>query len=468
MAEDSYDLAVIGGGPAGYVGAIRASQLGKRVALIERERPGGTCLHWGCIPTKSLLRSAELYQQIQHAADFGISVGKVEADFGRVIQRSRAIADRLTRGLEVLFKKHHIEHLPGSAIVAGPGRVQVKTVAGESRLLTTDRILLATGARPRVLPSLPVDGARVLTSREAMVLRDPPRSILIVGAGSIGVEFAYFFRAFGSEVTLVEMLPQILPHEDEEIGGELARQFKRAGMRILTRSTVEKSDTLASSVKVKLSGASRETLEVEKVLVAIGLEANLGDTVDSGLDLKLENGFVKTDARYQTSLPGLYAAGDVIGPPWLAHVASYEAIQAVEGMFAGKGPRKATIFPSCIYCQPQVASVGLNEQKARELGHKYRVGRFPFLSLGKALAAGDNAGFVKILFAEPGGAILGAHIIGAEATELISEVNLGMTLAATRDHIIATLHAHPTLSEALAEAAGASVGEAIHALPAER
>ncbi len=462
MDSKTYDLIVIGGGPAGYVGAIRAAQLGKHVALIERERPGGTCLHWGCIPTKSLLRSAELYQQIRRADVFGIQVENIKVDFGKVIQRSRGIAERLTKGIESLFKKHKIEHITGTGTVTAPGQVSFQSVSGATQTLSAKHILLATGAKPRLLPSLPVDGTRVLTSREAMVLPEAPRSIVIIGAGAIGVEFAYFFNAFGSQVTLVEILSQILPQEDEEIAVELAKQFSRSGIRILTETKLEQAHISDVGVKLGLSGKTSETIEAEKVLLAIGLEANLAEAIGSDLKLDLEGGYVKTDARYQTSIPGLFAAGDVSGPPWLAHVASYEAIQAVEGMFANRTPRKATIFPSCIYCQPQVASVGLNEKQARELGRGYKTGKFPFFSLGKALAAGDNSGFVKILFAEPGGEILGAHIIGAEATELISEVNLGMNLGATRDHLMATLHAHPTLSEALAEAAGASVGEAIH------
>jgi len=462
MTENSFDLVVIGGGPAGYVGAIRAAQLGRRVALIEKEKPGGTCLHWGCIPTKSLLRSAELFQQIKRADTFGIKVGSVEVDFPRVIQRSRAISERLTKGIESLFKKHGITHLTGTGTVISRGQVLFKTVTGESQTLTSSHILIATGAKPRLLPALPIDGQRVLASREAMVLSETPKSMAIIGAGAIGVEFAFFFNAFGVQVTLVEMLPQILPHEDEEIAAELAKQFTRAGIRVLTGTRLEQARISGSGVTLGFSGKTTENIEAEKVLVAIGLEANLADALKPGLEVEREGGWLKTDERYQTSVSGLFAAGDVIGPPWLAHVASFEAVQAVEGMFTARSPRKVSIFPSCIYCQPQVASVGLNEKKARELKKDYKVGKFPFFSLGKALAAGDNAGFVKILFGEPGGEILGAHIIGAEATELISEMNLGMNVQATRDHIIATLHAHPTLSEALAEAAASSVGEAIH------
>lgn len=457
-----YDLVVIGAGPAGYVGAIRAAQLGKRVALIERARPGGTCLHWGCIPTKSLLRSAELYRQIQHADAFGINVSGVEVDFPRVIQRSRAIAERLTKGIESLFRKHKIEHLVGKGTLTAPGRVTFTPTAGEPHVLEAAHILLATGARPRPLPELPVDGVCVLTSREAMMLPALPKSVAVIGAGAIGVEFAFFFRALGSEVTLIEMLPRILPLEDAEIAGELTRHFNRSGIRVLTGTKLARAEKTGAGLKLHLAGDTSESVECEKALVAVGLEARLADAVGPDVKPDLDRGWLKTDPRYQTSIPGVFGAGDVIGPPWLAHVASFEAIQAVEGMFTSRTPRRVTTFPSCIYCQPQVASVGITEQQARDRNLNHRVGRFPFLSLGKALAAGENAGFVKILFSEPGGEILGAHIIGAEATELISEVNLGMNMGATRDHIIATLHAHPTLSEALAEATAASIGEAIH------
>lgn len=449
----SYDLIVIGGGPAGYIGAIRAAQLGKRVALIECERPGGTCLHWGCIPTKSLLRSAELYQQFLHAENFGLYAEKVGYDFTKVVQRSRTISDRLTKGIEFLFKKNKVELLRGIGTVVAPGSISYTLPSGETRLIASSHILLATGAKPRLLPSLPIDGVHVVTSREAMVLPKLPQSIAIVGAGAIGVEFAYFFNAFGVKVTLIEMLPQILPIEDEEIAGELTKQFERAGIRILTETKLEQAITSASGVRLNLSGKTQEILEVEKVLLAIGVQANLEQAFKSDLKVALENGFIKVDDRYQTSISTLYAAGDVIGPPWLAHVASYEAVQAVEGMFTDQKPQKATLFPSCIYCQPQVASIGLTERKARQLQKSYKVGKFPFFSLGKALAEGDNTGFVKVLFEESSGEILGAHIIGSEASELISEVNLGMTMGATRNHIIATIHAHPTLSEALAEAA---------------
>lgn len=457
-----YDLIIIGGGPAGYVGAIRAAQLGKRVALIERERPGGTCLHWGCIPTKSLLHSAELYSEIQHAETFGIKVGEVEANFARVIQRSRSFSDRLAKGIESLFRKHHIEHLPGNGAITMAGQVSYTPHHGEPRTLATTHILLATGAKPRLLPGLRPDGTRVLTSREATVLSQLPRSMVIIGGGAIGVEFAYFFRAFGSEVTLVEMLPQVLPSEDEEISAELTKQFSRSGIRILTETKLERVEVSEKGIKLHFSGKTTESLATEKILLAVGVEANLEKVLGPGMELELERGFIKTDARYQTSIPGVFGAGDVIGPPWLAHVASYEAIQAIESMFTDRTPRKPTLFPSCVYCRPQVASVGLSEKKTRELGKNYKVGKFPFFSLGKALVAGDNTGFVKILFGEPGGEILGAHIIGAEATELISEMTLAMTIKATRNDLLSTLHAHPSLSEAVAEAAAASVGKAIH------
>lgn len=462
MTTASYDLVVIGGGPAGYAGAIRAAQLGKRVVLVEKEKPGGTCLHWGCIPTKALLWSADLYRRIQRAEEFGIRVEKVEVDFAKVIQRSRAIPDRLAKGLEFLLKKNKVEYLAGSGAITAPGQVTFIPAEGKPRVLSTKHILLATGSRPRLIPNLPVDGAHVLTSREAMVLPKVPRSMAIIGGGAIGVEFASFFHAFGCEVILVEMLPQILPFEDEEIALELTKQFHRQGIRILTGTKLERAVVSPSGVRLEFSGKETASLETETVLLALGLEPNFEGALGAGIRLELERGWVKTDGSYQTSMPGVFAAGDVIGPPHLAHVAFYEAVEAVEGMFTGHAPRKVEIFPSCIYSHPQVASVGLSEREARKIGKKIKIGKFPFLSLGKAVAMGDNTGFVKILFAEPGGGILGAHLIGAEVTELIGELALGMTMKAGSGDIISTIHAHPTLSEAIAEAAAASEGRAIH------
>ncbi|MDX2225476.1 MAG: dihydrolipoyl dehydrogenase [Verrucomicrobiae bacterium] len=456
MAEEKHDLIVIGGGPAGYVGAIRAAQMGKKVALIERDRAGGTCLNWGCIPTKALIRNAEVYRLVQKAADFGIQTGSVSFEWDRVIARSRGVSDRIAKGLEFLFKKNKIETISGQAQL-GPDR----SVRINGQTLGAEKVLLATGAKPRLIPGFQPDGKKFLTSREAMVIPKRPDSILIIGGGAIGIEFAYFFNSFGTKVTVVEALPSILPKEDHEISGELSKIFTRSGIRILTGTTVDKLIAQGEGVEVALGGAFPATEQFETVLCAIGVVPHLDFLTDPN-QLVLEKGFVKTDDHYQTSIPGVYGAGDLIGPPWLAHVASYEAIQAVEGMFGEHAPSKPKVFPSCTYCHPQVASTGLTENECKARGIAYKVGKYPFLSSGKALAQGDNQGFVKLINSEPDGRLLGCHIIGADATELIAEMALAMNFELTAADIAATVHAHPTLSEIVFEAAEMSLGKAIH------
>ena len=455
-----YDLIVVGGGPAGYVGAIRAAQLGKKVACVEKERAGGTCLNWGCIPTKSLLRNAELFHLMKHRADeFGFSFDNLRYDWSKIIRRSRDVADKNAAGIEYLFRKNKVEYIRGEASLDGPGTVTVKDADGKAQKLTGKNILLATGVTSRPLPGFPFNGKTVIGSREAMVLEKQPASIVIIGAGAIGVEFAYFFNAFGAHVTLVEMMPNILPLEDTEISLTLEKAFKKLGINVLTNTKVTKTEVGAQGVKISVAGSSAETLEAEICLVAIGVKPLL----PGGLSLQLTpRGFIQTTDRYQTSVLGVFAVGDIIGPPLLAHVASYEAIQAVEGMFTDHVPKRINVFPSCTYCQPQVASVGLTERAAKQDGIKFRVGKFPFSASGKARAVGEVEGFVKILFGKPHGEVLGAHIIGAEATELIAELGLAITLEATEDEITATVHAHPTLSEAVHEATGQAFGTAIH------
>ncbi len=456
----SYDLVVIGGGPAGYVGAIRAAQLGKKVAVVEQERAGGTCLNWGCIPTKALLKNAEFFHQLQRAEEFGFKIGKVEYDFEKVIQRSRGVADQMAKGIEYLFKSKKVDYFTGKGQITKDKKV---IVAGKAEVLEAKNILLATGCVPRLLPGLTADGTKILTSREALALKKQPESLVILGAGAIGVEFAYFFNAFGTKVTLIELLPQILPLEDAEVSTLLTRTFTKSGIEVLTETKVEKAEKTASGIKVTTSGKETKTIEASALLVAIGIQANLNGVLGEGLSLELDRGFVKTNDRYQTSVPGIYAAGDLIGAPWLAHVASHEAIEAVEGIFvAGKKPHKITVFPGCTYCQPQVASIGLTEKKATEQKLKFKVGKFPYRASGKAVAAGEPEGFVKLIVGEPHGEILGAHIIGTEATELIAELGLAITLEATLDEIQATIHAHPTLSEMVGEAALAAKGIPIH------
>jgi len=459
----NYDLAVLGGGPAGYVGAIRAAQLGKKVVVIEKERAGGTCLNWGCIPSKSLLKNAEVYQHILHAEDYGISTGKVSFDFAKVIGRSRNVSDRIAKGVEFLLKAKKVDYLVGEGKLGSDRKIKVRTADGKNQVIEATNVLLATGCLPRVLPGLKVDGKVVMTSREALEMKKQPKSIIILGAGAIGVEFAYFLNSFGTKVTLVEMKPRVLPIEDEEISDLLGKNLAKQGITILTDTAMESATATASGVKVKLGGKNAKTIESDALLCAVGVQANLEGALDAGVKLELDRGYVKTDARYKSSLPGVFAAGDIIGPPWLAHVASYEAIEAVNGIFDAKyQPQKVGVFPGCTYCQPQVASIGLTEAAAKEKKLKFKVGRFPYRASGRAVASGDSEGLVKILIGEPHGEILGAHIIGAEATELIAEVGLGMTLEATADEIAGTIHAHPTLTEMIKEATEAAVGHAIH------
>ena len=464
MAESTtYDLVVIGGGPAGYAGAIRAGQLGKRVACIEMERPGGTCLNWGCIPSKALLKSAELFHAIRKSESFGIKVGSVEYDFAKVIQRSRGVADQMARGIEFLFKKNKVEHLVGTGRVNVPGLVEITDGPAKGRVLKADKILIATGCKPRRLPGLEVDGERVMTSREALAMKKQPKSIAIVGAGAIGVEFAYFLNAFGTKVTLVEMLPQVLPVEDDESSKVLSRAFTKLGIDQHVSTKVENVKVGKDSVKLDLvKGDARETIEVETVLAAIGVTANLEGAVSSRVPLKTDRGYLVVDDNYQTSAPGIYAAGDIIGPPWLAHVATFEAVNAVNGMFGAAKPKRVKNFPGCTYCLPQVASTGLTERAVKEKGIPYKVGKFPFTAVGKAVAAGEAEGFVKVISQEKTGEILGVHIVGPDATELIAEYCLAMEMEGTIDEIHHTIHAHPTLSEALGEAAAATHGQAIH------
>jgi dihydrolipoamide dehydrogenase len=457
----NYDLIVIGGGPAGYVGAIRAAQLGKKVACVERERAGGTCLNWGCIPTKSLLRNAELYHLMKHRAkEFGFTFDNLGYDWPRIIKRSREVADKNAAGIEFLFKKNKVDYLKGEGFIEKPGSVTVKGSDGSSETHTCSHILISTGVVSRALPGLPFDGKRVIGSREAMVLESQPKSMIIIGAGAIGVEFAYFYNAFGTKVTMIEMMPDILPIEDTEVSQTLHKAYTKLGINVLTNTKVTKSEVTDSGVRVSVEGKTSETIEADILLVAIGVSALLPETnVKMALT---DRGYLQTNDRYETTVAGIYGAGDIIGPPWLAHVASYEAIQAVDGMFTKHKPKKVRLFPGCTYCQPQVASVGLTERAAKEKGLKFKVGKFPFMASGKARAIGEIEGFVKLIVGEPHGEILGAHIIGAEATELIAELALAMSLEATHEDIEATIHAHPTLSEAVHEATGQAFGVAIH------
>jgi dihydrolipoamide dehydrogenase len=464
MAETlEYDLVVVGGGPAGYAGAIRAGQLGKRVACVEMERAGGTCLNWGCIPTKALLKSAELYQKIKKADTFGLSVKDVSFDFAKVMERSRGVSAQMARGVEFLFKKNKVDYIVGRAQVPAAGMVEITEGEQKGKYLKTKNILVATGCKMRRIPDLPVDGVRVMTSREALASKTLPKSIVIVGAGAIGVEFAYFYNAFGTKVTLVEMLPQILPVEDEEIAKTLHRAFEKQGITIHTGTKCENFRLGKDSVRLTLvKDGKSEEVETETVLSAIGVVANIEGVLGNGAKVELDRNYVKVGDNYQTSVKGIYAAGDIIGPPWLAHVATFEAVSAVNGMFGHGKPHRVKNFPGCTYSQPQVASTGLTEKKAKEKGLNYKIGKFPFTASGKAVASAESEGFVKVISDAKTGEIYGAHIIGAEATELIAEYGLAVEMEATVEEIHQTIHAHPTLSEAVMEAAAATSGEAIH------
>jgi dihydrolipoamide dehydrogenase len=462
-----YDLIVIGGGPAGYVGAIRAAQLGKKVVCVEMERAGGTCLNWGCIPTKALLKSAEYKSLLGHIGDFGLTIkGEVGVDFPKVMQRSRGVSDQMARGVEYLFKTKKVDYVVGKAQIQSPADGAIKKVVvtgpdGKTQTITGKAILVCTGAKARPLPGVKVDGEKVLTSREALVVKQVPKSLIILGAGAIGCEFAYFFNTFGAKVTILEMLPQILPVEDAEIAEFLKRSFTKQGIDIHVDTKVEKTEVGTKGVKLTVAGG--KTFEADQLLVAIGVEAQTDGLLGTGVKFETDRGYLKTNDRYETSIKGIYGAGDIIGPPWLAHVASHEAIEAVEGLFVpGKKPHKVTIFPGCTYCQPQVASVGLTEKAVKEKGIKYKVGKFPYKASGKAVASGDSEGFVKVLLGEKYEEILGAHIIGAEATELIAEYVLAMSSELTADEINASIHAHPTLAEMDHEAVLAAEGRPIH------
>ncbi len=502
-----YDLIVIGGGPAGYVGAIRAAQLGMKVACVERAKLGGVCLNWGCIPSKSLLANAELYEKVLEADFWGLEFKGVEVKWDKVIGRSRDVAGKLNKGVEFLLKKNKIDHIVGNAkLVAArkgnqPCKVEIHDAKVKEELttapaevdskvrdtITATNVLIATGSVARELPFAKIDGDKIIGAREAMTLKSKPKKLIVVGAGAIGMEFAYFYHTYGTEVTVVEMLPRILPVEDEEISTGLEKIYKKAGMKLLTSTTTMGIEKTANGVKVtvapfkdgKADESKKEVLEADKVLLAIGVKGRYDGLCDDALGLKIEKDHIKTDyvanslepakaITYKTNLEGVYAVGDVIGPPWLAHVAMEEAVTCVERL-AGHDPIPIdySVIPGCTYCHPQVASVGFTERALKdnglEKGKDYEVGVYNLMAHGKAIAAAENKGFVKIIRGLPRGEILGAHILGAQATELIAELNLARRLEATSEEIIVTMHAHPTLHEAVHEAALASEGRAIHA-----
>ena len=458
----SYDLVVIGGGPGGYVAAIRAGQLGKKVACVEAERVGGTCLNWGCIPTKALLKNAHLFHTLKHRAkEFGIAFDNLSYDWEAVIGRSRKVSDRLAGGVEFLFKKNKVDYVRGHGSIVDGAHVEVKAEDGSTQVLETANIIIATGGKSRELPELPSNGRSVISSREAMILPTQPESMVIIGAGAIGVEFAYIYSAFGTKVTLVEMMPRLVPVEDDEIGDSLKKSYSRQGIKCLTDTRVTATEDRGDSVSVTVENAKgSEVIEAAVCLVAIGVEPVLpGGQLPEFTD----RGWIQIGDRYQTSMSGVYAVGDIAGPPWLAHTAMFEATQCVEGIFVeGAEPKRVDVFPGCTYCYPEIASVGKTERELKEEGVACKVGKFPYQALGKAQATAETDGFIKLLFGEEHGELLGAHIIGANATDLIAEMGLGLTLEATIEDFHATIHAHPTLTEGVHEASLDAEGHAIH------
>jgi dihydrolipoamide dehydrogenase len=465
LANNSFDLIVVGGGPGGYVTAIRAAQLGMKAALVEREHLGGICLNWGCIPTKALLRTAEIYRNIEHAAEFGLTVKGVDFDIKKVVKRSRAIADQLCKGVGYLLKKNKVTVFDGHGRLAGGGKLAMEKDGKAVATLEAKHIILATGARARALPGLEPDGKQVWTYKEAMVPDDLPKSLLVVGSGAIGIEFASFFQTLGSQVTVVEVLPRVLPVEDEEISDLARKAFEKQGMTILTSATVKalKKAKGAITATIEQDGKS-SSLKVDKVILAVGIVGNVEEIGLEGTKVKVDKTHIVIDEWGRTGEPGVYAIGDVTGPPWLAHKASHEGVICIEKIagVAGVHPLDTTRIPGCTYCAPQVASVGLTEAAAKERGHKVRVGRFPFMGNGKAIALGEPEGMVKTVFDDATGELLGAHMIGAEVTELIQGFAVAKTLETTESELMHTIFPHPTLSEMMHESVLDAYGRVIH------
>jgi dihydrolipoamide dehydrogenase len=474
MANQEFDVVVIGGGPGGYTAAIRASQLGFSTAIVESARLGGICLNWGCIPSKALLKAAETMHNMKKAKEFGITVENVNFDFAKVIKRSRDIADKSEKGVQYLMKKNKITNITGfGRIKKGTDENNIVDVLNNGQVseeLTVKHIIIATGSKAKTFPGMNIDGKKVLSFMEAITLDKLPESVVIIGAGAIGVEFGYFWNSFGTKVTIVEMLDKILPIEDKEMTDILGREFRKLGINVMVNTKVDEirvEKTAPNSkqeiVKVKVSGKKEETLEAEYALVAVGFDGNVTNMGIEEMGIEMNKGFIKVDKDYKTNVNGIYAIGDVNGPPWLAHVASMEAINCVEKIKGLETPDiDYTCIPGVTFCQPQVASVGYTEAKAIELGYEIKVGRFPFSASGKARAVGETAGMVKVIFDAKYGEMLGAHITGHEASELIAELTLAKQTECTHEQILKTIHAHPTLSEAIHEATGDAYGEAIN------
>lgn len=469
--ETNFDLIVIGSGPGGYVAAIRASQLGLKTCVVEREALGGICLNWGCIPTKALLKSAEVFDYAKHAGDYGINVAPPSVDFPKTIQRSRSVADQNSKGVQFLFKKNKLETVFGVATINKDKSVAVKTNDGQTVTLKAPHLIVATGGRARQLPGMEFDGKTIIGYRDAMVLPTQPKKMIVMGSGAIGTEFAYFYHTIGTQVTLVEYLDNILPLEDEEVSKTMARVFKKKGIEVLTGTQVTKVEKTGSGVKATLkTGDKEQVLEADVLLSAVGIVANIEGLGLEAAGVKTDKGKIVVDNYLRTNVPGIYAIGDCVPGPALAHKASAEGITCVEFIASElKKPgahRPPEIdygnIPACTYCQPEVASVGLTEKKAREMGYDVKVGNFPFSALGKARAAGKTDGFVKVIFDAKYGEFLGAHMVGANVTDMIAEVVVARKLETTGHEIIKSIHPHPTMSEAVMEATAAAFGEVIH------
>ena len=465
MPDNSYDLIVVGGGPGGYVAAIRAAQLGMNTALVEREHLGGICLNWGCIPTKALLRSSEIYHILQHLDQYGFSAKDIRYDAGKVVARSRAVAKQLSNGVAYLLKKNKVEVFDGQGRLAGKGRLSVEMDGRPVADLTAPHIILATGARARTLPGIEPDGERVWTYKEAMVPGAIPKSLLVVGSGAIGIEFASFYNDMGADVTVVEVLDRVLPIEDNDVSVFARKSFEKQGIKIFTGATVKTLERTGAEVVARIeAGGTLSEVSVEKVILAVGIVGNVEDIGLENTGVEVQRSHVVVDEWLRTGEPGIYAVGDLVGPPWLAHKASHEGVICVEHI-AGVNdvhPLDVRNIPACTYCRPQVASVGLTEKAARDAGYEVKIGHFPFIGNGKAIALGEPEGMVKTVFDGKTGELLGAHMVGAEVTELIQGYTIAKTLETTEAELIGTIFPHPTLSETMHEAVLDAYGRAIH------
>ena len=459
----AYDLIVLGSGPGGYPAAIRASQLGKKVAIIEKESLGGICLNWGCIPTKALLKSAQVYEYAKHAESYGIKISNPSADFPGVIKRSRGVADKMSKGVQFLMKKNKIDVIMGYGKLIATGKIEVTAADNTKQIVEAKNIVIATGGRAKQLPSMPIDGKKIIGYREAMVLPQQPKSMIICGSGAIGSEFAYFYNSLGTKVTIVEFMPRIVPVEDEDISKELEKNFKKQGMTIMTNSEVTKVDTSGTGIKATVKTADGEvTLEADILLSAVGVVANIENIGLEQLGIKTDKGKIIVDAFQQTSVPGIYAIGDCTPGQALAHVAAKEGINAAEHL-SGHKPEAMDYnnIPGCTYCSPEIASVGYTEKAAKDAGYEVKIGKFPFMASGKASAAGATEGFVKVIYDAKYGEFLGCHMIGMNVTEMIAEAVVARKLETTAHEILNAVHPHPTMSEGLKEATAVAYGEAI-------